>query len=497
MTRNGNARNQAALTPEQQALNDQLLRAAMEGSAETVMALVGLGANVHARNNLGYAALMCAAMNGHAETVTALATEGADVNARNKFGWTALMLAAMNGHAETVTALLERGAEVDARDNGGCTALMCAAMNGHTETVTALLGRGADVNALDNDGYTALIWAVRDGRTETATLLQDIATIQTTIPDPAKAGGGYDWLALLPRLAEPMVQLNLHPLAATLAAVILADGSDEGREAVERINLSQVQRGNSALNVKRVERLGELNSTLYPKLLETAKANLTTIHPQETEDDHQGRAEERAKKIDNSVILSLLQPGVLKNISDQFQVSKSGNLKPNLPEQLPDGVILENLLPKLPDATEHEREHVAHAIADFFRKQNEDAVAVVEKRAEKRNKLSKLRTFDDQRVWLPKRPTSSASSSAAAAPRLTEAKKASEQDTEGKEEDLNNLIESKDEAFGVKDGNNHQAPPPAPTPQSSTTNPSGSRLSIGGKGADGGRGENGEGGGRT
>ena len=374
-------------------------------------------------------------------------------NARNQAALNdQLIRAALEGSAETVTALLERGADVNARDNDGYTALIWAAFNGHAEIVTALLERGADVDARNNDGDTALMWAAHNGHAEIATLLRNIATIQKTIPDPAQAGGGDDWLALLPRLAEPMVQLNLHPLAATLAAVILADGSDEGREAVERINLSQVQRGNSALNVKRVERLGELNSTLYPKLLETAKANLTTIHPQETEDDHQGRAEERAKKIDNSVILSLLQPGVLKNISDQFQVSKSGNLKPNLPEQLSDGVILENLLPKLPDATEHEREHVAHAIADFFRKQNEDAVTAVaaaEKRAEQRNKLSKLRTFDDQRVWLPKRPTSSASSSAAA------------------------------------------------TPQSSTS-PSGySSLSIGGKGADGGRGENGEGGGRT
>ncbi len=75
----------------------------------------------------------------------------ADVNARNEFGWTALMMAAGSGTAESVKALLDAGADVNARDKDGRTALMRAASGGTAygtaESVKLLLDAGAHVNA--------------------------------------------------------------------------------------------------------------------------------------------------------------------------------------------------------------------------------------------------------------------------------------------------------------------------------------------------------------
>ena len=51
---------------------------------------------------------------GHTETVEMLMEKGADVNARNNDGWTALMMASNDGQTETVALLVEKGADVNA-----------------------------------------------------------------------------------------------------------------------------------------------------------------------------------------------------------------------------------------------------------------------------------------------------------------------------------------------------------------------------------------------
>ena len=52
---------------------------------------------------------------------------GADVNAKDEDGWTALMYAARNPNSEIMSALLKSGADVNAGTNEGYTALMAAA----------------------------------------------------------------------------------------------------------------------------------------------------------------------------------------------------------------------------------------------------------------------------------------------------------------------------------------------------------------------------------
>lgn len=143
--------------------DSQFIDMCKEGNTQGVIEAIKSGANVNAKDNGDYTALMWAAGKGHTETVNALIKAGADVNAKNKLGMTALIWAALNIHTEnihteTVNALIQAGANVNAKDETGWTTLMWEAGGGYTETVNALIKAGAD-DLTDNDGKTALIRA--------------------------------------------------------------------------------------------------------------------------------------------------------------------------------------------------------------------------------------------------------------------------------------------------------------------------------------------------
>jgi ankyrin repeat protein len=128
--------------------------------AGIVNVLLALGADVNARDNYNFTALLLAANTGNIEIITILLAHGAEVNAKAYNGQSALMSAAGIGHTEIVKLLLAKGAEVNTRGHNGRTALMMTAQGGHAETVTVLLANGADINAKDNNGKTVLMWAV-------------------------------------------------------------------------------------------------------------------------------------------------------------------------------------------------------------------------------------------------------------------------------------------------------------------------------------------------
>ena len=100
---------------------------------------------------------------------------GADVNAKDNDGWTALLAAAANSNPDIVSVLLKAGADVDEKDERGWTALMtAAATNTGPEIVSVLLRAGADPNAEGEDGRTALMMTEENEDPEARTAIVEL-----------------------------------------------------------------------------------------------------------------------------------------------------------------------------------------------------------------------------------------------------------------------------------------------------------------------------------
>ena len=76
-----------------------------------VQGLLERGANVHARSDLGYDALMFASRNGLVRTCTVLLDHGADPNSNNKY-WSALSIAASRRNLQVCLLLISRDANL-------------------------------------------------------------------------------------------------------------------------------------------------------------------------------------------------------------------------------------------------------------------------------------------------------------------------------------------------------------------------------------------------
>ena len=153
--------------------------------------LLARGADLHARDNDGFDALVAAATGGTAEVCRLLLGKGLDPNIMAGSGGSPLMIAARAGATEAVKVLLEAGATADAlgqpsaafvaeihglqaqSEEGlteheaesrrqrleayfedGSTALMYAAALGHHDVVALLVQAGADARLQDRDQFT-------------------------------------------------------------------------------------------------------------------------------------------------------------------------------------------------------------------------------------------------------------------------------------------------------------------------------------------------------
>jgi len=154
---------------------DQILwQAALEGQIDAMAAAVEQGARVEAADADGRTALMYAAFNGHEEAVQWLLDRGATVEVRDGDGRTPLMFASSGPFASTVQLLLDYGSNPnDADEYEGWTALMFAAGEGQMAVVKVLLKYGADPALVDTDGDTAADHAATKNHPEVAKLLRD------------------------------------------------------------------------------------------------------------------------------------------------------------------------------------------------------------------------------------------------------------------------------------------------------------------------------------
>ena len=175
--------------------------------------LLARGADLHARDNDGFDALVAAATGGTAEVCRLLLGKGLDPNIMAGSGGSPLMIAARAGATEAVKVLLEAGATADAlgqpsaafvaeihglqaqSEEGlteheaesrrqrleayfedGSTALMYAAALGHHDVVALLVQAGADARLQDRDQQSALVHAANSGSVQSVQLLLEQAS---------------------------------------------------------------------------------------------------------------------------------------------------------------------------------------------------------------------------------------------------------------------------------------------------------------------------------
>jgi len=91
---------------------------------------------------------------GDLDGLTRLLAFGADVDARDNRGWTALMYAADKGYVLSLEPLLAAKADPNVRAPDGPTALFLAVAHGHSEIITMLMEAGADPTIKGPKGMT-------------------------------------------------------------------------------------------------------------------------------------------------------------------------------------------------------------------------------------------------------------------------------------------------------------------------------------------------------
>jgi ankyrin repeat protein len=153
---------------DQKTLDHEFLQAVIDGKSEPVKELLAGGANVDAKADYGYTALLIVADRSQradqrdtsqTEIVKLLLEKGANLEVRDQNGFTPLMVAARHDSPSIVRLLVDKGANVDAEDQSGETALTTAARGGNADVVDILLEKTPGSKAKDRALFAAIITA--------------------------------------------------------------------------------------------------------------------------------------------------------------------------------------------------------------------------------------------------------------------------------------------------------------------------------------------------
>ena len=149
-----------------------LVSPAMSGDLEEVRDLLKRGANVNAKSNDGYTALIHACLLSHSNVALEILKQNkVDVNAKEVLiGRTALIWASIQGLSDVALEILKRDkVDVYCKDIIGRTSLTWACRCSHPDIALEILKQDyVSVNATDCDGRTALIWACYKGLSDVA-----------------------------------------------------------------------------------------------------------------------------------------------------------------------------------------------------------------------------------------------------------------------------------------------------------------------------------------
>jgi len=108
--------------------------------------------------------------------VAQLLGAGADVNTRDNLGRTALILAVAFNRPAIVAQLLGARADVNAKDNKDQTALIMAVVSNQPAIVSQLLDAGADSNIKNDQGQTA--WTLAANKPVIRYIIKDFSVIE-------------------------------------------------------------------------------------------------------------------------------------------------------------------------------------------------------------------------------------------------------------------------------------------------------------------------------
>lgn len=177
--------------------------ATRSGNGTIIAALGRTEADLDARFNGAFTALMLAAFGNRLEAANALLAAGADPNLTDDTGTTALHIAIYENHVALARLLIERGADVRATDEAGQSVLRAAVAKNNTEIAALVVARGASLEQRTEDGRTLLHAAAEHGqRAMVAWLIErglapSATDIAGTTPGALAAQNGHEAIAAL------------------------------------------------------------------------------------------------------------------------------------------------------------------------------------------------------------------------------------------------------------------------------------------------------------
>ena len=119
------------------------------------------GSGLNVKDPIGDSCIMWSIKGGskNIDTIILLHQLGADIDARNDYNWTALMRAAAVGNFEIVQTLVNLGANIHLRQVNGKNAVGIAAEFGCIKSVKLLAKKGADINVRGMNKFTPIMRA--------------------------------------------------------------------------------------------------------------------------------------------------------------------------------------------------------------------------------------------------------------------------------------------------------------------------------------------------